>query len=78
MITLALTILLLIISFMVMRWNPMLAGLIAVIPIKILGAGFMAFELGGSAFLKVVEGMLIGQFIWGFALLGLWVWIKYT
>lgn len=76
MITLLGTIALLIIAFFVARHSPLLAGLIAVIPIKIIGTSLMVFENGDiSQLYKAIEGMLIGQFVIGFVLLAVWFYV---
>lgn len=76
MIALIGTILLLIVVFFVSRHSPWLAGLIAVIPIKIIGTSLMVFENGDTQQLhKTVEGMLIGQFVIGFILLAVWFYV---
>ena len=76
MITLIITILVLVAVFFLQKWNPLLAGFLAVIPIKILGTGFMALETSMSNLQKAIEGMLIGQFLWGFVLLAVYFWMK--
>ena len=76
MIALIGTIALLILAFFVSRHSPLLAGLIAVIPVKIIGTSLMVFENGDSQQLhKAIEGMLIGQFVIGFILLSAWVYL---
>jgi len=77
MISLLLTLLLMIAVFFIQKWNPLVAGLLAVIPIKIIGTSLMVLEEGSiTEFVKVVEGMLIGQFVIGFVLLGGWWWLR--
>jgi len=77
MISLLLTLLLMIAVFFIQKWNPLVAGLLAVIPIKIIGTSLMVLEEGSiTEFVKVVEGMLIGQFVIGFVLLGVWWWLR--
>lgn len=69
MTSLILTIAVVIVVFF-FRGNPFLAGLIAVIPVKILGAAAITFEQGGNdSLIQAIKGMLVGQFLWGFALL---------
>lgn len=77
MMTLIITILILILCYVLSDLNPFVAGLIAVIPIKIIGVGLMSFETGARvALMSSISGMLIGQFIIGFILLGLYVYLK--
>lgn len=77
MIAFLLTILLLTVVFFIQKWNPLVAGLLAVIPIKIIGTSLMVLEGGSTVELtKAIEGMLIGQFVIGFVLLGVWLWLR--
>ena len=77
MISLLLALLLMIAVFFIQKWNPLVAGLLAVIPIKIIGTSLMVLEEGSiTEFVKAVEGMLIGQFVIGFVLLGIWWWLR--
>lgn len=76
MIALLGTIALLVLAFFVSRHSPMLAGVISVIPVKIVGISLSVFETGGTQQLhKALEGMLIGQFVIGFILLTTWIYI---
>lgn len=76
MIPLILTIFTLVVAFFIQNWSPLLSGFIAVIPVKIIGTGWIVFEGGGGeALRKAIEGMLIGQFIWGFGLLGAYCYL---
>lgn len=76
MIALIGTIILLVVAFFVSRHSPLLAGMIAVIPIKIIGISLMVFENGDMQQLhKAVEGMLVGQFVIGFTLLAAWFYV---
>jgi len=55
--------------FFVQRLDPFIAGLMAVIPIKIVATALFASKHGGEEHLIVaIKGMLIGQFVWGFVL----------
>ena len=74
MISLIGSIILLVIAYFVSRYNPFFAGLIAVIPIKIIGTALIANEVGGLV--QAIQGMLIGQFAWGFILLLIYFYIK--
>jgi hypothetical protein len=74
MAALVLTIATLIMVFFVQKGHPFLAGLIAVIPVKIIATSFMAHESGGL--IEAVRGMLVGQFLWGFILLGVYLCLK--
>lgn len=70
MISLVTTVVVLVIVFFVQKQNPFLAGLLAVIPVKIIGTALMTMESGGKESLMIAtKGMLIGQFVWGFVLL---------
>ena len=70
MISLITTMALLILVYSVQKTDPLLAGLLAVIPVKIIGTAMMSHETGGvQHLLEAVKGMLIGQFVWGFMLL---------
>lgn len=65
--------------FFVQKSNPLIAGLLVAIPVKIVGTAFMANETGGKEHLmQAVSGMLIGQFVWGLILLGAYFWLKST
>jgi hypothetical protein len=78
MYSLAITMALIILIFFVQGLNPYIAGLMAVIPVKILGTSLITHENGGKEALeKAVSGMLVGQFAWGFVLLGAYIWLKY-
>jgi len=77
MISLILSLLVVTLIWWVSGESPYMAGLLAVVPIKILIAGYMATTQGGrDGLLQAVEGMLIGQFLWGFALLALFWWLR--
>ena len=55
------------IIYFVQEKHPIMAGLIAVIPIKIICTSLFAYERG--VFRESLGGMLIGQFTVGFILL---------
>jgi len=73
------TIALLILIFLIGAKQPFIAGLLAVIPIKIIGTALITSETGGRDSLQAsVHGMLVGQFAWGFILLGTYLYIRYA
>jgi len=73
MIVLLLTIVVLIIAYLVQTSVPLLAGFLAVVPIKIISVLAMAPDQ--TTRLQSLDGVIVGQFLWGFALLGLrWWW----
>ena len=56
---------------------PFVAGLLAVVPVKIVATALMALESGGGARMQeAVEGMVIGQFAVGVLLLVFYWFIK--
>ncbi len=67
----------LVLIYFVTPRNPALAGLLAVIPIKIVATAYMSLEAGGTATLRqAIGGMLVGQWVWGFVLLGAYLLLK--
>ncbi len=72
------TIIILIIIFFLSGKNPFIAGLVAVIPVKIIATGFINYSNGSDNFLAAIKGMLIGQFLWGFILLIIYLLIYKT
>lgn len=77
MVSLILTLVLLVGVYLLQQGHPVVAGLIAVAPIKIVATSFIAFEDGGVARLHdVISGMLIGQVAWGVILLAIWIALK--
>jgi len=69
MISLSITVILLFVIYFIQKMNPFVAGLLAVVPIKIFGTALMSMESGGKESLLVAtKGMLIGQFVWGLIL----------
>jgi len=72
--TLISTLCILIIIYLIADKVPFLAGILAVIPVKIIGAALIAHE--SNVLIQTIEGMLIGQFIWGFILLGVYLWLR--
>ena len=78
MTSLVLTIAVLLIAFLLQAGNPWLAGMVAVVPVKILGVAFMSFETGGAAHLSsAIGGMLIGQCLWTMALFAAYFYLEY-
>lgn len=72
------TLLLIIISFFVQKISPFWAGIIAVIPIKILAVSIFSYTHNGiTALEKTTKGMILGQFFWGVVLLFLLIFIWY-
>ncbi len=68
--SLILTIIVIVLIYFVQNTNPYIAGLLAVVPVKIMGTALFTFESGGKEHLiQAVSGMLIGQFVWSFILL---------
>lgn len=63
--------------FFVQKVSPFAAGLLAVVPIKIIGTALMTVESGGrESLLAATKGMLIGQFVWGFLLLAVYLMLR--
>lgn len=79
MLSLILTVILLICIYALQKYTAApayIAGLLAVIPIKIIGTAMISIETGGKTMLiSAIQGILIGQFIWGVTLLGVWLWL---
>ena len=77
MLSLVLTVLILIIVYFLQQGSPFLAGILAVAPVKIVAASLITFEEGGIARLhEAISGMLIGQVVWGAALLAAWFMLR--
>jgi hypothetical protein len=77
MLSLILTVLLLVGVYFLQQGHPLLAGLVAVTPIKIFATSLMTLEDGGLTRLHdAISGMLIGQVAWGAVLLAVWVALK--
>ena len=77
MLSLVLTVLILIIVYFLQQGNPFLAGILAVAPVKIVAASLITFEDGGIERLhEAISGMLIGQVVWGAALLVAWFMLR--
>lgn len=75
--SLLLTMAALFVVYLLSSGHPFVAGLVAVIPIKIIGTTLITSEVGGRESLaEAVSGMLVGQFAWGFVLLAAWAWLK--
>jgi hypothetical protein len=74
MLSLILTVLILVAVYFLQQAYPVLAGVLAVAPVKIVATSFMVFEDGGIPRLQeAVGGMLLGQLFWGVALLMVWL-----
>jgi hypothetical protein len=57
--------------------HPLLVGIAAVAPMKIVATSFMSYEERGADTLhQVIGGMLLGQVDWGPILLAVWVALK--
>ena len=77
MISLILVIAILVIAYFLQSGHPYLAGLVAVIPVKIIGVALMSFESGGMLRLSVaIEGMLVGQLVWAVVLLFVYIAVR--
>jgi len=77
MLTLLATVAVIVCCYFLQQGSPFLAGLLAVVPVKIIGTAAMSFEGGGIERLSTaLEGMLIGQFAWGAVLLVVYLWIR--
>lgn len=72
MISIAITLVVLLVAYLVQVHNPWLAGAIAVIPVKILATAAMTWESNPLALHAAIEGMLVWQCIWAVALLAAW------
>lgn len=72
MITLALTIVVLILAYFVQTSVPAVAGLLAVVPIKIISV--LAMAPSREIARQSLDGVIIGQFAWGVVFLGLRFW----
>lgn len=58
--------------FLLTERHPFLAGLVAMIPVKILAALWFR----GSDLLPVVDGLLLGSVATSVGLFGLWLWLR--
>jgi hypothetical protein len=73
MLSLVLTVLILLAVYFLQQAYPVLAGMLAVAPVKIVATSFMVFEDGGVPRLQeAIGGMLLGQLFWGVALIAVW------
>lgn len=78
MLTLLLTVLILIVVYFLQQGHPLIAGIAAVAPVKIVVTSLMVFEDGGIPRLKeAIVGMLLGQLLWSAALIAVWLALKY-
>ena len=70
MISLILTVLILVAVYFLQQAYPLLAGMLAVAPVRIVATSFMVFEDGGLPRLQeAIGGMLLGQLLWSVALI---------
>lgn len=77
MLSLVLTMLVLLGVYFLQQGHPLVAGIVAVAPVKIIATSFMTFEEGGLERLRdAMSGMLIGQVAWGAVLLAAWFALK--
>lgn len=77
MLSLVLIVLILVAVYFVQQWHPVLAGILAVTPVKILATSMITLEEGGSGRLvEAIGGMLIGQATWGAILLVVWLALR--
>jgi hypothetical protein len=77
MVTLAGTVLILVAVYFLQQTYPILAGMLAVAPVKIVATSLMVFEDGGVPRLQeAIGGMLIGQLLWTAALIAAWLVLK--
>ena len=73
MLSLVLTVIVLVGVFFLQQSSALVAGFVAVAPVKIIATSFMTLEDGGLDRLhEAIGGMLIGQVAWGLALLAVW------
>lgn len=78
MFTLLLTVLVLVVVYFLQQGHPLIAGIVAVAPVKIVATSLIVFEDGGIPRLReAIVGMLVGQFLWSAALIALWIALKY-
>lgn len=76
MITFIVTIVVLTIALITQSKFPLIAGFIAVIPIKILSTAIMGYEHAGLSHMReVIGGMLVGQTLWAFMLVVVYLYI---
>ncbi len=76
MLSLFLTLFVVILVYM-LRSTPFVAGLVAVIPVKILAASIFTYQTSSlKGFIEAVQGMLVGQFFWGFVLLAVYLVLR--
>lgn len=74
MFSLIATLVIVIACFFLAKDHPFLAGLLAVVPVKILS--MVVFSLQEETLYPAIKGMLIGQFFWGFLLLGSFLFLQ--
>lgn len=77
MLSLILTVLILVVVYFLQQAYPLLAGMLAVAPVKIIATSLMVFEEGGIPRLQeAIGGMLLGQIIWSAALVAVWLALR--
>jgi len=63
--------------YFVQKHSPLLAGLMAVIPIKIIATTMFSYNEGGrESTVEAMKGMLIGQFVVVFVLLAVYLKLR--
>jgi hypothetical protein len=77
MLSLVVTMAILIGAYLLQQAHPVIAGFLAVVPVKIVATSLMTLEDGGVERLhSALGGMLIGQVGWGAVLLAAWLSVK--
>ncbi len=72
MTTLLITLTIIIFVYHAQKYNPLWAGLLAVIPVKIIATLLIAPSK--PIMIESLRGVLIGQFFWGLVLLGIYLY----
>jgi hypothetical protein len=77
MLTLILVVLILVVVYFLQQTSPLLAGILAVAPVKIVATSAIVLEEGGVSRLhEAIGGMLLGQILWGGLLLVVWLALR--
>lgn len=77
--SLVLSVVVLVVCYWAQKWSPVLAGLLAVVPVKIVATASMALESGGrEALAKSLGGMIVGQVAVLVVLVLALAWIRRT
>jgi uncharacterized membrane protein (GlpM family) len=67
----------LVVVYLLSGRHPLLAGVAAVVPVKMLYAGVVTWGGGGRESLRAcVEGMFAGQIVWAIILAAIWLWLR--